>query len=89
VTSLTTRDKVYYYIVAWPVQFDRQSVNQLSCEGGGWKTTACNYTSYIVAGVKCDKDLFSRNDPKIGNHLNLISYRKNFKTVEIAINGCI
>jgi hypothetical protein len=46
-----------------------QSINQLSYEG--WGATACNYTSYIVAGVKCSKDLVSRGFPKIGNHVNV------------------
>jgi hypothetical protein len=54
---------------------DRQSVNQLRCEGGRWEATACNYTSYIVAGVNCSKDLFSRGIPKIGKHVNVILYQ--------------
>jgi hypothetical protein len=69
---------------------NRQSDNKLRCEGGRWEATACNCTSYIAAGVKCSKDLFSRGVPKIGNHVNEILYRKNLlKTVEIAINGCV
>jgi hypothetical protein len=64
--------------------------SQLRCEGEGWEATACNYTSYIVAGVKCNKDLFSRGVPKIGNHVNVILFRKNlWKTVEMVIDGCI
>jgi hypothetical protein len=67
---------------------DLQSVDQLRCEGGRWEATACNNTKYIVAGVKCNKDLFSRGVPKTGNHVNVILFRKNIlKTVEMAING--
>jgi hypothetical protein len=59
---------------------DRQSVNQLRCEGGKREATVCNCTSYIVAGVTCSKDLFSRGIPKIGKHVNVILYRiKSFK----------
>jgi hypothetical protein len=44
----------------------------------------------FVAGVKSDKDLFSRDVPKIGNNVNVILYQKNLlKTAEIIINGCI
>jgi hypothetical protein len=59
-------------------QYDWQSVNQLRCEEGGWEATACNCTSYIVAGVECNKDFFSRGVPKIGNHVNVILHQKNF-----------
>jgi hypothetical protein len=59
-------------------------------KGEGERQLLVNYTSYIVAGVKCNKDLFSRGVPKIGNNINVILYRKNLlKTVEIAINGCV
>jgi hypothetical protein len=59
-------------------------------QGGGWEATACSYTSYIAAGVERDKDFFSRGVKKIGNHCNVILYRKNLlKTVEMTINDCI
>jgi hypothetical protein len=45
---------------------------------------------HTLLQVLTNKDLFSRGVPKIGNHVNVILYRKNLlKIAEVTINGCI